>query len=155
MLQENDLDPAIVELNLDNFRKLQAEGIPAVYGDATQPDILAAAGVRDAVAMILTSAGMQGVDDVIRRARELNPKLRIITRGNYLRDIPLLREAGADAIFSGEGEVAINMTEYILRQLGATPEQIDRERDRISEEFGAVKEAGTPSSGLNGASSER
>jgi monovalent cation:H+ antiporter-2, CPA2 family len=152
LLQENDLDSAIIELNLDTFRQLQAAGIPAVYGDATQPETLAAAGVRDAVAMILTSAGMLGVEEVIRRARELNPNLRIITRGNYLRDIPLLRKAGADAIFSGEGEVAINMTEYILRQLGATPEQIDRERDRIAEEFGAAKERSTPRSNLNGTS---
>lgn len=140
LLQENGLEPAIVELNLNTFRELDAAGIPAVYGDATRPDTLAAAGVGDAVAMILTSAGMQGIEEVIRRARELNGHLRIITRGNYLRDIPLLRDAGADAIFSGEGEVALNMTEYILRQLGATAEQIDRERDRIAEEFGAVKE---------------
>ena len=30
-------------------------------------------------------------------------------------------------MFSGEGEVALSMTEFLLRQLGATPEQIDRE----------------------------
>lgn len=32
------------------------------------------------------------------------------------------------------------MTELILRQLGATSEQIDRERERITAEFGASKE---------------
>ena len=55
--------------------------------------------------------------------------------------MPELREAGADVVFSGEGEVALSMTEFLLRQLGATPEQIDRERARIrSDLFGESPE---------------
>lgn len=33
--------------------------------------------------------------------------------------------------FSGEGEVALAVTGSILGELGATPEQIDRERARL------------------------
>lgn len=150
LLHENGIDAVIVELNLETVRMLRGEGLPAVYGDATQPDILTAAGAPDAVAMILTSAGMHGIEEIIRLARQMNPKLSIITRGSYLRDIPVLRKAGADAVFSGEGEVALNMTEHILRQLGATSEQIDRERDRISAEFGVFRELSPVSSALNG-----
>jgi CPA2 family monovalent cation:H+ antiporter-2 len=42
---------------------------------------------------------------------------------------------GADQVFAGEAEVALAMTEYILRELGATAEQIDRERDRLRTDF--------------------
>ena len=45
-----------------------------------------------------------------------------------------MRNAGADEVFSGEGEVALAMTEYILGLLGATPEQMDRERRHVREE---------------------
>ena len=45
--------------------------------------------------------------------------------------MPPLRSAGAEQVFSGEGEVALAMTEAVLRRLGATPEQIDRERARV------------------------
>ena len=41
--------------------------------------------------------------------------------------------AGADVVFSAEGEVALSMTELILKQFGATPDQIDRERSRVHE----------------------
>ena len=34
-------------------------------------------------------------------------------------------------MFSGEVEVALAFTEAILRTLGATPDQIDQERDRV------------------------
>jgi len=131
LLSENGIDPIVLELNLDAIHELNAESIASLYGDATHREILKEAGIESAVALILSSAGMQGSEEVIRLARDLNPELRIIARAAYLRDIPALRQAGADAVFSGEGEVALNMTELILRQLGATPEQIDRERERI------------------------
>jgi len=39
--------------------------------------------------------------------------------------------------------VAITMIEYILQQLGATPEQLDRERQRIRADlFGCIKSEG-------------
>ena len=135
LLGENDIEPILIELNLQTFRQLQAEGISAVYGDATLADTLRRAGVEQAVFLILTSAGMHGSEEVIKVARELNPKLLIIVRTTYLRDVKALRRAGADAVFSGEGEIALNMTEHMLRKLGATDEQIDRERGRVRAEL--------------------
>jgi len=78
---------------------------------------------------------MQGSQEIIRLARELNPTVRILARGSFLRDLPPLRRAGADLVFSGEGEVALAFTEAILRELGASPDQIDRERARVHEEI--------------------
>jgi monovalent cation:H+ antiporter-2, CPA2 family len=135
LLGENEIDPVIVEMNLHTVRHLQKEGIAAIYRDASHQETLKGAGVETAVALILTSAGMQGSEEVIRVPRGLNPKLRIIARAAYLRDIPALRRAGADAVFSGEGEIALNMTEHMLRKLGATDEQIDRERERVRAEL--------------------
>jgi CPA2 family monovalent cation:H+ antiporter-2 len=36
---------------------------------------------------------------------------------------------------SAEGEVALALTEMILHRLGATPDQIDHERDRVRSEL--------------------
>ena len=38
-------------------------------------------------------------------------------------------------MFAGEGEVALALTEAILSRLGATPEQMDRERSRVRAEL--------------------
>ncbi|MBX5497241.1 MAG: hypothetical protein IRZ15_18035, partial [Bryobacteraceae bacterium] len=40
-----------------------------------------------------------------------------------------------DEVFAGEGEVALAMTDSILRKLGATPDQLDAERERIRAEL--------------------
>lgn len=135
LLAENGIDPFVVEMNLQTVRQLQKDGVAALYGDVTLRDTLEAAGVASAVALVLTSAGMQGEEDVIKLARELNPEVRILARATYLRDVPGLYRAGADAVFSGEGEVALNMTEHMMRALGATDEQIERERDRVRSEL--------------------
>jgi CPA2 family monovalent cation:H+ antiporter-2 len=70
-------------------------------------------------------------EEIIRVARELNPDIRVIVRSAYLRERPALRAAGADLVFSGEAEVALAMNEAILRDLGATPEAIERAREKL------------------------
>ena len=124
----------MIELNIDTVRALRQDGISAVYGDAREPDILVIAGVRN-VSTLIISGTDTGAPEIIRAARELNPSVHTFARGAYLRDVPKLRGAGAEQVFSGEGEVALSMTEAVLRRLGATPDQIDRERRRLHEEL--------------------
>jgi CPA2 family monovalent cation:H+ antiporter-2 len=135
LLRENDVVPTVVELNVDTLHALKEQGIDAVYGDATRPEILAGAGLDTAGTLILTSAGMESSPDVIRNARELNPDVRVLARAAYLRDLGPLHHAGADNVYSGEGEVALAFIEDIMSHLGATAEQIDRERARAHEEL--------------------
>ncbi len=135
LLRENRIEPVIIELNLETVRRLGTEGIAAVYGDVAHRETLEHAGLKHARALILSSSQTIGTSEAIRIARELSPNAWIMVRSNYLLELPALREAGADLVFSGEGEVALSMTESLLERLGATPEQIDRERARIRSEL--------------------
>jgi CPA2 family monovalent cation:H+ antiporter-2 len=139
LLRQNDITPTIVDLNIDTVRALRDEGLPAIYGDAGHRDTLVAAGVPTAGAIILSVAGLPAAREVIRTARELNPSILILARTAYIRELVTLKQAGANVVFSGEGEVALAFTETILGRLGATPEQIDRERARVHEEIAAAQ----------------
>ncbi len=131
LLRENEIDLTIVELNIETVKALHTTGIRAVYGDATRADTLAGAGVKNADVLVISVPHTGGSSEIVRQAKILNPRIRIIARTGYLGEINDLHDAGADAVFSDEGEVALSMTEYILRINGATPDQIDRERDRV------------------------
>jgi monovalent cation:H+ antiporter-2, CPA2 family len=131
LLRENGIAPTIVELNMDTVRELRQNAISAVYGDARHSQSLVTAGLRHAGTLILSGAADAGSPEIIRVARDINPQVHIFVRSGYLRDVPPLRAAGAEQVFSGEGEVALAMTEAVLRRLGATPDQVDRERDRV------------------------
>lgn len=135
LLRDNGIAPTVIELNVDAVRSLQEDGVDAIYGDATRPDTLEAAGVERAHTLILGSAGMANSADVIRVARAMNPHVRVLARASYLRDVPSLKQAGANSVYSGEGEIALAFIEDILDGLGATPEQIERERARAHEEL--------------------
>jgi CPA2 family monovalent cation:H+ antiporter-2 len=135
LLRENSVEPTMVELNLETVRQLRASGIAAVYGDATRPETLQEAGIERAIVLVLSAASSHGSQEVIRLARELNPGIRVFARTNFLREMADLKQSGADVTFADEGEVALSMIEVLLRQLGATGEQLDRERDRIRGEL--------------------
>jgi CPA2 family monovalent cation:H+ antiporter-2 len=135
MLMENGIQPTVIEFNIETVRELREHGGDVVYGDATRPETLEEAGIATAGNLVLTSAGMANSAEVIRAAREANPKIRVLARASYLRDLPTLKRAGADTVFTGEGEVALAFVEEMLERLGATPEQIDRERDRAHDEL--------------------
>lgn len=135
LLRENGITPCIIEMNIETVRKLKKDGIDAIYGDAAHRETLLSAGVERAGTLILSVAGIPGTEDVIRQARELNPNIKILVRSNYLREVPPLLLAGASEVSSGEGEVALSMAVAMLRDLGATPDQIDRERARVQDDL--------------------
>ena len=134
ILTDNGIQPLVVEMNIDTVQRLAAEGKQALHGDATQREILHSAHLEEAAGLIISSSTAEA-SDIIKAARELNPKVRILTRAVYLADSESLRKAGANAIFSGEGEVALSMADFLMEQLGATDEQIDRERDRVRKDL--------------------
>ena len=121
----------------NRVRELREQGVPAVYGDATHRDTLAQAGAMHTRNLILTSAGMADGREAIRNAKELNPTIHVLARALYLRDLPSLQTAGAAGVVSAEGEVGLALAEMIMRRLGATPDQIDQERERVRSELRA------------------
>jgi CPA2 family monovalent cation:H+ antiporter-2 len=134
LLRDNEIEPSVIELNMETVRRLRDEDMLAVYGDASHREALEAAGARTASSLLLT-ADAGDSREVIRVARELNPSIRVLARTAHLRDLRALRDAGVDEVFAGESEVAVALTEAVLRRLGATPEQIDRERSRARGEL--------------------
>lgn len=129
LLRENGLRPTVIELNHETVNHLRDAGIPAVYGDASQPEILERAGASTSASLVFTAPTEPHA--VIRAAKELNPGLRILTRATYLNQVVPLAEAGAEVVVTDEAEVALGMTLRVLEQLGATADQRDRARDRI------------------------
>jgi CPA2 family monovalent cation:H+ antiporter-2 len=146
LLQQYEIEPTVIDLNIDAVRKLRESGVRAIYGDASRIDILKAADIEDAGSFFLSSNSLSHSDEVIRQARTLNPEIRVMARTIYVREIPVLQAAGAELVFSGEGEVALSVAEAILRELGATFEQIEEERQRVRDEYLQPQPATIPSS---------
>ncbi len=142
LLLDRGIEPTIIEMNIETHKHLRAKGYRAVYGDANQREVLEQAGVGTAASFILSTSGSAEAGEAIRIARQINPRLHVVSRVDFLTQAETLRKAGADEVFAGEGEVfagegevALAMTDSILRKLGATPSQLDDERARIRAEL--------------------
>jgi K+:H+ antiporter len=135
LLGENDIACTVIEMNLDTVRRLRLLGQPAVYGDAAHAETLRGAGIERSTSIILSPSGLRAPQEIIRLARELNPNIQALVRSAYLSERPALQAAGADLVFSEEGEVALAMNEAILRDLGAAPQKIERERKRLRKDL--------------------
>ncbi len=133
LLRENGIEPLVVELNHDTVNALKQENQAALYGDASQPEILRLAGVERARALIFTASTPP--EPVIRAAKEQNPDLLIVTRATYASEMPALANAGAAVVLTAEVEVALAMVERVLATLGATVEQVERARERARGEL--------------------
>jgi len=131
LLLDNGIEPTVIELNLDTVRRLAVFDVRALYGDASRPDVLVDAGVTRASYLVLTSGAGTLDQEIIRRAKELNPRIHVLARTQYIHQLSKLHHAGAEDAFAAEGEVALAFTVRILERLGATAEQIDRERQRV------------------------
>lgn len=136
LLRDNGIEPTVIEINHETVDRLNKDGIRAVYGDASRPEILEQAGVHNASSLIYSASGSS--DATIRISRELNPEILLIARANYVAEVETLKQAGADAVISSEGEIALAMTERLLAKLGASAEQLDNARDRVRTELGEL-----------------
>jgi voltage-gated potassium channel len=89
-----------VDADADKMALLREEmpGLPYVVGDATEDDVLAAAGIARARGVVAALSDDRDNLYVTLTARSLNPALRIIAKAVEASAEPKLRKAGADKV---------------------------------------------------------
>lgn len=114
--QKKNADISIIELNIKTVQKLKEDKLNAVYGDALRPGILEEAGIIGAGFLALTVQVEDGME-IIKRAKRLNPKIKVIARRDFFRGANAYKLAGADAVAIGEGELATKMAKEIAKMM--------------------------------------
>jgi CPA2 family monovalent cation:H+ antiporter-2 len=127
VLRQHDMDVVVLEMNIDTVNRLHQQGHAALHGDASNRTILRMAGVEKAKAIIISSAAAPAVQ-IAAAARGLNPHIRVVAHTNYIRIAQAIALSGDAHAFAGEAEVALAMSSHMLSALGATDEQVMRER---------------------------
>src|SRR5436190_7293147 len=125
LLAEFDINPLILETNVDVVLELQQSGKRALYGDATRPEILRAAGLDAAAYLIVTVPHAEISLRIIQAAREVAPLVRIITRAEYINQSDAFIQAGAAIIRYDEAESAAALAEALLQDIDVPAERIE------------------------------
>ncbi|HYF48307.1 MAG TPA: cation:proton antiporter [Planctomycetota bacterium] len=135
ILGDFGIHPTVIDMNIDTVKKLQGIGISAVYGDAGRREILQAAGIEKAAYLLVTLPDLTGRIPVIATAKIMNPDIKVVARARYLAERAMLEDAGATNVAYEEAEVAVALAEFLLREIGAAEEDIEKEAARIRAEI--------------------
>ena len=109
----------VIEADLDRVDDIRESGGTAVLGNAARVEVQKAAGVdRARHLLVAVPNGLEG-GEIVARAREMNPDLRIVSRAHLDAEVEHLLTAGADRVIMGEREIARLMVQDIRRLAGA------------------------------------
>jgi len=137
ILQESGIVPTVVETNVKTVTSLKAQGMTAIFGDASREDILAAAGVEQSQYLVLTLPEPKSRFDIISSAKTLNPGIRVLARARYLAERQTLDSMGVSATAYEEAEIAVTLASHLLREIGRPEEEITQQTDRVRDELTA------------------
>jgi monovalent cation:H+ antiporter-2, CPA2 family len=96
----------VVELNPTVSAAKAKEGLPFFFGDVTSEEVLLAAGIDRAKALLLLINDGEGARRALKVARGLAPTLPILVRVAYQRDVEDVKKLGATQIVAAEEEGA-------------------------------------------------
>lgn len=119
---------AYLALDLDPKRVHDAHdgGDPVYYGDAERSEILIAAGIERARALVITYYDVGTALAIIGAARGIRPDLPILVRTRDDARLDELRAAGADEVIPETLEASLMIASHLLATLGVPMRRILR-----------------------------
>ncbi len=122
-LKEAGVPLLVVELNHALFSDLQASGLECIWGDIGREEILRAAHVGQAQALVLSLADLGTAELALRHARPLNPGLAVIARAGRDRDVAVLQQLGVDAAVLPEYEGSMEVVRQVMSRFRKLPSE--------------------------------
>ncbi|MBL8840782.1 MAG: cation:proton antiporter [Planctomycetes bacterium] len=134
LLREFDLATVVIDLNFDTVKRLRRDGIAAIWGDASQRELLEAAGVATADFVLVTLPDPATRDPVIEAIRTLHPGARVLVRAQRLQERESLARRGVEAVAYEEAEVGVALAALLLRAIGVPPATIAARTEQVRRE---------------------
>jgi len=114
-----DLDPRVIST-------LRAREIPCIYGDASNPEILAHARLKKARVLICTFPDFISVELTARNALRTNPRLDIVAGVRRDADAELLKGIGVAEIVRPRFEGSLEIIRHTLHRFGLNSLEIQQ-----------------------------
>jgi CPA2 family monovalent cation:H+ antiporter-2 len=96
----------VLDHNRERIEALRAQGVPAVHGDALEPESLVQAHVAGASRLALALPDAQDAQRIVDLSRQLNAKLSVVVRAHSGDEADLLRQSGLGTVVCPDDEVA-------------------------------------------------
>ena len=134
VLGETEVPYIALDLDGDTVRRESQHGLPLYYGDATNPNVLRHVKIEDARVLVVAISDPFMARRTVQVARGLNPKLHIVVRTRYLRELEELHQLGADDVVPEEFETSIEIFALVLRTYNMPPDYVMKKAEQVRRE---------------------
>ena len=115
VLGETEIPYLGLDLDGDTVSREKKHGVPVYFGDATNPNVLRHMRIEDAKVFVIAISDPFITRRAVQVAKGLNPKLHVVVRTRYLRELEELHKLGADDVVPEEFETSIEIFALVLR----------------------------------------
>jgi monovalent cation:H+ antiporter-2, CPA2 family len=135
VLQRLNLSFVSIELDHQRVEECKAQGIPVIYGDASQPVVLEAAGITEAHLLLITTPTIGVTESIALHVRRLCPDLHIVARAEGKDQMTTLHDMGVYEVVQPEFEAGLEITRQALLHLEVPTSDIQRFTDAVRREL--------------------
>jgi CPA2 family monovalent cation:H+ antiporter-2 len=112
-----DIDPGVIS-------EVRRRGIPYIYGDASNPGILAHADLERAKVLVITFPDPIATKLTVENARRINRRLDVVARVQRDEDTEVLRRLGVAELVRPDLEVGFEIIRHTMHRFGLSPQEI-------------------------------
>lgn len=116
---------AVIEYNWELVKELKKMGVLVIYGDPSDREVLEASQVNKAAVLVIAIPSDEHTQElIIIHAKDLNPRLEIISRVHQDVEKERLESLGVKNIIQPEFEASLSMIHRILQKFGLNKEEV-------------------------------
>ncbi|HWQ13958.1 MAG TPA: cation:proton antiporter [Roseiflexaceae bacterium] len=134
VLHQLNLPCVVIDIDQQAVERARAAGIPAIYGDASSPVVLEAAGLHAARLVLVVVSAALDVELIVRQVRRMDPDVHIVARAARLAQIEVLRQFGIHEIVQPEFEAGLELVRQTLLHFDVPAPEIERLSDSVRHE---------------------
>jgi CPA2 family monovalent cation:H+ antiporter-2 len=134
VLRDAEIPYVIVDLQGDIVRHARSQGEPIYFGDVTRTEVLRHLRIKEAKVLVLAVSDPFAVRRAIQVARQANPKIHILVRTRYLKEVDELLDLGANQVVPEEFETSLEIFDLVLQQYQIPAGQIFRKKQEVRRE---------------------
>jgi len=131
VLERLGIPRLVVEADSAKAAKFTERGVPTLYGDAANSEVLTHASLSQARALVVTLPDEAAAELVVAAARALAPDLPVIARAATTSGVGRLNALGAQDVIHPELEGGLEVVRHTLMRLDYPPTQVQSYTDAV------------------------
>ena len=135
VLQRMELPFVVIELDQRRVEQCKQDGMPVIYGDASQEIVLETAGIHEAKLLLITIPAFITTQSIVDQVRSEQPDLHIVARADSIELSYELHQRGVYEVVQPEFEAGLEIVRQALLHLEVPTTEIHHFTDEIRHEL--------------------